>query len=85
MALGPSLAEEQRLGVWCVAEALQPGLLWGPLEESVSEQKDEVVKPRQEKVWRDMVSSLYHCKCGRGSNVSGQLSSLLEEAGYFER
>lgn len=86
MALGPSLTEEQRLGVWCVGEPLEPGLLWGPLEEeSVSEQKDEVVKPRQEKVWRDRVSSLYHCEFGRASNVSGQLSSLLEEAGYFKR
>lgn len=49
LALGPSLAEDQRLGVWCVAEPLQPGLLWGPLEEECdSEQKGEAVKPRQE-------------------------------------
>ncbi|ELK16081.1 zinc finger protein 408 [Pteropus alecto] len=67
LALGPSLAEEQRLGVWCVAEPLQPGLLWGPLEEeSVSEQKDEVVKPRQEKdvslgPWGDV------CACEQSS------------------
>ncbi|OWK17743.1 ZNF408 [Cervus elaphus hippelaphus] len=41
LALGPSLTAEQRLGVWCVGEPLQPGLLWGPLEEeSVSKQKE---------------------------------------------
>ncbi|XP_045749737.1 zinc finger protein 408 [Mirounga angustirostris] len=67
LALGPSLAEEQRLGVWCVGEALQPGLLWGPLEEeSVSEQKDEGVKPRQEEdvslgPWGDV------CACEQSS------------------
>lgn len=61
LALGPSLAEEQRLGVWCVGEPLQPGLLWGPLEEEpVSEQKGEGVKPRQEKVLRDRASPLRH-------------------------
>ncbi|KAB0405188.1 hypothetical protein E2I00_012421, partial [Balaenoptera physalus] len=39
---------EQRLGVWCVGEPLQPGLLWGPLEEeSVSEQKGHGVKTKQ--------------------------------------
>nr|XP_035960873.1 zinc finger protein 408 [Halichoerus grypus] len=67
LALGPSLAEEQRLGVWCVGEALQPGLLWGPLEEeSVLEQKDEGVKPRQEEdvslgPWGDV------CACEQSS------------------
>lgn len=54
LALGPSFAEEQRLGVWCVGEPLQPGLLWGPLEEeSVPEQKDEGVKPRRKEVLKD--------------------------------
>ncbi|MBZ3882276.1 Zinc finger protein 408 [Sciurus carolinensis] len=48
LAVGPSLAKEQRLGVWCVGEPLQPGLHWGPLEESVSE-KGEEVKRQQEK------------------------------------
>lgn len=49
LALGPSLAEELRLGVWCVGAPLQPGLHWGPLEEeSVSELKGEEVKPPQE-------------------------------------
>lgn len=67
LALGPSLAEEQRLGVWCVGEPLQPGLLWGPLEdESVSERKGEGVKPRQEKdvslgPWGDV------CACEQSS------------------
>ncbi|XP_027966988.1 zinc finger protein 408 isoform X1 [Eumetopias jubatus] len=67
LALGPSVAEEQRLGVWCVGEALQPGLLWGPLEEeSVSEQKDEGAKPRQEEdvslgPWGDV------CACEQSS------------------
>lgn len=60
LALGPSLAEEQCLGVWCVGEPLQPGLLWGPLEEEyVSEQKGEGVEPRQEKVLT-RVSPLHH-------------------------
>ncbi|EFB16061.1 hypothetical protein PANDA_010582, partial [Ailuropoda melanoleuca] len=67
LALGPSLAEEQRLGVWCVGEPLQPGLLWGPLEEeSVSEPKDKGVKPRQEEdvslgPWGDV------CACEQSS------------------
>ncbi|XP_032700636.1 zinc finger protein 408 [Lontra canadensis] len=67
LALGPSLAEELRLGVWCVGAALQPGLLWGPLEEeSVSEQKGEEVKPRQEEdvslgPWGDV------CACEQSS------------------
>ncbi|XP_054443036.1 zinc finger protein 408 isoform X2 [Pteronotus mesoamericanus] len=53
LALGPSLVEKQRLGVWCVGEPLRPGVLWGPLEEeSDSEQKGEGVKPRQKKVYR---------------------------------
>uniref|UniRef100_A0A2K5EWM9 Zinc finger protein 408 n=1 Tax=Aotus nancymaae TaxID=37293 RepID=A0A2K5EWM9_AOTNA len=51
LALGPSRAREQRLGVWCVGEPLQPGLFWGPLEEeSVSEEKGKGVKPRPEEV-----------------------------------
>ncbi|XP_026367774.2 zinc finger protein 408 [Ursus americanus] len=67
LALGPSLAEEQRLGVWCVGEPLQPGLLWGPLEEeSDSEPKDKGVKPRQEEdvslgPWGDV------CACEQSS------------------
>uniref|UniRef100_A0A8C7B994 Zinc finger protein 408 n=1 Tax=Neovison vison TaxID=452646 RepID=A0A8C7B994_NEOVI len=67
LALGPSLAEELRLGVWCVGAPLQPGLLWGPLEEeSVSEQKGEKVKPRQEEdvslgPWGDV------CACEQSS------------------
>lgn len=67
LALGPSLVEKQRLGVWCVGKPLQPGLLWGPLgEESVSEQKDEGVRPRQEKdvslgPWGDV------CACEQSS------------------
>lgn len=61
LALGPSLVEKQRLGVWCVGKPLQPGLLWGPLgEESVSEPKDEGVRPRQEKVCKARVSNLCH-------------------------
>lgn len=60
LALGPSLVEKQRLGVWCVGKPLQPGLLWGPLgEEAASEQKDEGVRPRQEEdvslgLWGDV-------------------------------
>ncbi|XP_032216394.1 zinc finger protein 408 [Mustela erminea] len=67
LALGPSLAVELRLGVWCVGAPLQPGLLWGPLEEeSVSEQKGEEVKPRQEEdvslgPWGDV------CACEQSS------------------
>lgn len=61
LALGPSLVEKQRLGVWCVGEPLQPGLLWGPLEEEpVSKQKGEGVKQRQEKVMKDRVFNLCH-------------------------
>ncbi|XP_012656843.1 zinc finger protein 408 [Otolemur garnettii] len=48
LALGPSVAKEQGLGVWCVGEALKPGLLWGPLEEESVSEKDEGVKPQQE-------------------------------------
>nr|XP_004657139.2 zinc finger protein 408 [Jaculus jaculus] len=49
LAVGPSRAEEQRLGVWCVGEPLQPGLHWGPVEEeSVFSQKGEGMKPRLE-------------------------------------
>ncbi|XP_014446818.1 zinc finger protein 408 isoform X2 [Tupaia chinensis] len=48
LALGPSFVEEQRLGVWCVGEPLQPGLLWGPLEEESVSEKGERVEPPQE-------------------------------------
>ncbi|EHB00284.1 Zinc finger protein 408, partial [Heterocephalus glaber] len=49
LALGPSFARTQRLGVWCVGEPLQPGLHWGPLQESsASGKKGEGVKPRLE-------------------------------------
>ena len=42
------------MGVWCVGEPLQPGLLWGPLEEgSVSEQKGNGVEPKRKEVLRD--------------------------------
>ncbi|XP_004457976.2 zinc finger protein 408 [Dasypus novemcinctus] len=67
LALGPSLAVEQRLGIWCVGEPLQPGLLWGPLEEeSVSEEKVEGAKYREEEdlslgPWQDV------CACERSS------------------
>ncbi|XP_066107506.1 zinc finger protein 408 [Saccopteryx bilineata] len=67
LALGPSLVEKQRLGVWCVGEPLQPGLLWGPLqEESVSEHKGEGVTSGQEKdvslgPWGDV------CACEQSS------------------
>ncbi|XP_014647952.1 PREDICTED: zinc finger protein 408 [Ceratotherium simum simum] len=65
LALGPSFARDRRLGVWCVGEPLQPGLLWGPLEEE-SEQRGEGVKPRQEEdvslgPWGDV------CACERSS------------------
>ncbi|XP_037694819.1 zinc finger protein 408 [Choloepus didactylus] len=61
LALGPSLAVEQRLGIWCVGEPLQPGQLWGPLEE-----KDEGAKSLQEEdlslgPWQDV------CTCERSS------------------
>lgn len=69
LALGPSLAEEQCLGVWCVGEPLQPGLLWGPLEEeSVSEQKEEGVKPRQKEVLKDRACHLHDKSCKRFSH-----------------
>ncbi|XP_036716627.1 zinc finger protein 408 [Balaenoptera musculus] len=67
LALGPSLIKEQRLGVWCVGEPLQPGLLWGPLEEeSVSEQKGHGVKTTQKEdvslgPWGDV------CACEQSS------------------
>ncbi|XP_029812531.1 zinc finger protein 408 [Suricata suricatta] len=67
LALGPSLAEEHCLGVWCVGESLQPGQLWGPLEEeSVPERKEEGVKPRQKEdvslgPWGDV------CACEQSS------------------
>ncbi|XP_062949761.1 zinc finger protein 408 isoform X1 [Cynocephalus volans] len=71
LALGPSLAEEQRWGVWCVGEPLQPGLLWGPLEEeSVSQEKGEGVKPPQEEdlslgLWGDVFA------CEQSSDWTG--------------
>ncbi|XP_002709127.2 zinc finger protein 408 [Oryctolagus cuniculus] len=62
LALGPSRAEEQHLGVWCVGEPLQPGLLWGLLEE---ESLCEGEKPGQEDLslgaWGDV------CACERSS------------------
>ncbi|XP_007944743.1 zinc finger protein 408 [Orycteropus afer afer] len=67
LALGPSLAKEQRLGIWCVGEPLQQGLQWGPLEENfVSEEKGEEVETRQEEdlslsPWRDV------CACEQSS------------------
>uniref|UniRef100_A0A8C4FG18 Zinc finger protein 408 n=1 Tax=Catagonus wagneri TaxID=51154 RepID=A0A8C4FG18_9CETA len=67
LALGPSLTEERRLGVWCVGEPLQPGLLWGPLEEeSVSKQKGSGAKREQEEdvslgPWGDV------CACEQSS------------------
>ncbi|XP_057604951.1 zinc finger protein 408 [Hippopotamus amphibius kiboko] len=67
LALGPSLTEEQRLGVWCVGEPLQPGLRWGPLEEElVSEQKGDGVKTKQKEdvslgPWEDV------CACEQSS------------------
>ncbi|XP_010610981.1 zinc finger protein 408 [Fukomys damarensis] len=49
LALGPSLARTQRMGIWCVGEPLQPGLHWGPLQESsASVEKAEGVQPRLE-------------------------------------
>lgn len=60
LALGPSLTEEQRLGVWCVGEPLQPGLLWGPLEEeSVSKQKGDAAEREQKEVLRDRASPFH--------------------------
>ncbi|XP_013849820.1 zinc finger protein 408 isoform X1 [Sus scrofa] len=67
LALGPSLTEEQRLGVWCVGEPLQPGLLWGPLEEeSVSKQKGDAAEREQKEdvsldPWGDV------CACEQSS------------------
>ncbi|XP_076970686.1 zinc finger protein 408 isoform X2 [Tamandua tetradactyla] len=65
LALGPSLAVEQRLGIWCVGEPLQPGLLWGPLEED-SFSEDKGSKSRQEEdlslsPWQDT------CACEQSS------------------
>ncbi|CAH6788228.1 zinc finger protein 408 [Phodopus roborovskii] len=50
LAVGPSSARKQHLGVWCVGEPLQLGLHWGPLEvDSVLEKKGQGVKsPHQE-------------------------------------
>ncbi|XP_008063542.1 zinc finger protein 408 [Carlito syrichta] len=62
LALGLSLAKEQRLGVWCVGESLQPGLLWGPLEEESVSEKDEGVKPAQEDLSLDPWGDVYACE-----------------------
>ncbi|KAM7086816.1 zinc finger protein 408 [Molossus nigricans] len=82
LALGPSLAEEQRLGVWCVGKPLQPGLRWGPLEEEpVSQQKGEGLKPRQEKdvslgPWGDV------CACEQSSGWTSLVQrGRLEDEG----
>ncbi|XP_069888535.1 zinc finger protein 408 isoform X1 [Dipodomys merriami] len=48
LAVGPSRAREQLLGVWCVGEPLQPGLHSGPLEEESVSEKDQGAKPSQE-------------------------------------
>ncbi|XP_003412301.2 zinc finger protein 408 [Loxodonta africana] len=67
LALGPSLAKEQRLGIWCVGEPLQPGLQWGPLEERlVSEEKGKQVDTRHKEdlslgPWQDI------CACEQSS------------------
>lgn len=82
LALGPSLAEEQRLGIWCIGEPLQPGLLWRPLEEkAVSEQKGKGAKPWQEKdmspgPWGDV------CACEQSSGWTRSWSPVtLHHAG----
>ncbi|KAB0371251.1 hypothetical protein FD755_017660 [Muntiacus reevesi] len=68
LALGPSLTAEQRLGVWCVGEPLQPGLLWGPLEEeSVFKQKGNGVEPkRKEAVSLDSWGDVCACEQSAG-------------------
>lgn len=49
LAVGPSRARKQHLGVWCVGEPLQLGLHWGPLEvDSGLEEKGRGVKPPHE-------------------------------------
>ncbi|XP_055456662.1 zinc finger protein 408 isoform X2 [Psammomys obesus] len=48
LAVGPSSARKQHLGVWCVGAPLQPGLHWGPLEEDSILEKGEGLKPRLE-------------------------------------
>ncbi|XP_005088078.1 zinc finger protein 408 [Mesocricetus auratus] len=49
LAVGPSSARKQHLGVWCVGEPLQRGLHWGPLEvDSVLDEKGEGDKPPHE-------------------------------------
>ncbi|XP_037378254.1 zinc finger protein 408 isoform X2 [Talpa occidentalis] len=48
LALGPSLAKKQRLGVWCVGEPLQQGMLWGPLEEEAASQQEGEGMSRQQ-------------------------------------
>ncbi|XP_006896777.1 PREDICTED: zinc finger protein 408 [Elephantulus edwardii] len=74
LALGPSLAGEQSLGVWCVGEALLPGLHWGPLEENAAPEKSEQVEARQEEdlpldSWRD----IFACE------LSSSWSSLVQQ------
>ncbi|KAL6084144.1 hypothetical protein STEG23_006955 [Scotinomys teguina] len=48
LALGPSRAKKQHLGVWCVGEPLQLGVHWGPLEVDSLLEKGEEVKPPHE-------------------------------------
>ncbi|XP_006865126.1 PREDICTED: zinc finger protein 408 [Chrysochloris asiatica] len=62
LALGPSLTGDQRLGIWCVGEPLQPGLHWGPLETKSTSEKDEEVETRPEEdlflgPWQDICVS----------------------------
>ncbi|XP_072825980.1 zinc finger protein 408 isoform X1 [Vicugna pacos] len=76
LALGPSLAVERCFGIWCVGESLQPGLLWGPLEEEyASGQKGDGVKTKQEEdvslgLWGDV------CACEQSSGWT----SLVQRA-----
>nr|XP_005899023.1 PREDICTED: zinc finger protein 408 [Bos mutus] len=81
LALGPSLTAEQRLGVWCVGEPLQPGLLWGPLEEgSVSEQKGNGVEPkRKEDVSLGSWGDVCACEQSAGWTSFVQLGRLEGE------
>ncbi|XP_038621147.1 zinc finger protein 408-like, partial [Tachyglossus aculeatus] len=65
LALGPSLAQEQFLGVWCVGKGLQPGRTWGPLPGPAAFK--EATGPA---LWpQEMFQSLRldKCVCERGS------------------